>query len=91
MTPPTLHPPPIPTSEMSRKNYLFSAKGEGGGYPFTENSAKIIKLIFEPLPKSEDFKDKTYDLSVFSAAIQETVNQAKDYLESRKKFWKQIE
>ena len=36
MTPPTLRPPPIPTSEMSVKNQLFSAK--------------IINLIFEPFP-----------------------------------------
>ena len=24
--------------------------GMGGGYPFTENSARIINLIFEPFP-----------------------------------------
>ena len=28
----------------------FPGRGDGGGTPFAENSAKIINLIFEPFP-----------------------------------------
>ena len=35
-----------------KKLIIFREGGEGGGDPFTENSAKIINLIFEPFPYS---------------------------------------
>ena len=36
---------------MFEKIYHFLRRGDGGGYPFAEKSAKIINLIFEPFPK----------------------------------------
>ena len=41
--------------EGKLKLKLFSAKGGEGGYPFAENSAKIINLIFEPFPNQLSF------------------------------------
>ena len=53
MTPP--YPPPSPHPDMrnvAEKLIIFrEGGGGGGGYPFAENSAKIINLIFEPFPK----------------------------------------
>ena len=50
MTTPPLPPPPMTTSKMLAKINYFLQRGEGGGYPFAENSAKIINSIFEPFP-----------------------------------------
>ena len=35
---------------MLEKIDYFSRRGDEGGYPFTENFAKIIDLVFEPIP-----------------------------------------
>ena len=57
MTPP--YPPSSPHLDI--RNIveiliIFREGGRGGGYPFAENSAKIINLIFEPFPKSKVFR-----------------------------------
>ena len=45
----TPHPYPHPDIQNIGEKLIIFRKG-GGGYPFTENSAKIINLIFEPFP-----------------------------------------
>ena len=54
MTLPTLPPPPSPHLDIQNvggKLIIFREGWRGGGgYPFAENSAKIINLIFEPFP-----------------------------------------
>ena len=50
MTPlPSPHPD---IRNVREKLIIFREGGRGGGYPFAENSTKIINVIFEPSLKS---------------------------------------
>ena len=51
-----MNPQPLPHRNIQNvggKLIISREEGKGGGHPFTENSAKIINLIFEPFPYRE--------------------------------------
>ena len=77
MTP--LTPPLILTFKLPKNQGKFNyfprrGRGGGGGYPFAENSAKIINLIFEPFPYH---KDHFYPTKVV-------------FMKKRKYFWRGV-